>query len=161
MITDQPPITREEIEELRQENTGRLLLRAYRDFSERAMVKLSQRGHLSLGLAHTNLLANLDTAGTRLTTLAERLAVSKQAIGSLVGELEAAGYVRRTVDPADRRAALVTFTEAGWGFLNDAYYVKREIEAEYRAILGEDGLETVRSLLSKLLAGEQKPGDTL
>ncbi len=140
-----------QLDDFRQQHTGRLFLYAHRDFSERAIVKLRRLGHSSLSLAHTNLLANLDLDGTRLTTLAERSRVTKQAIGQLVLELEKAGYIGRTIDPTDRRATIVTFTVAGWQFLQDANQVKHEIEEEYRAILGEADLQTLRDLLTKLL----------
>ena len=137
----------------RQEHTGRLLFNAQRDYSLRALTKLRAQGHDGLSLAHTNLLPHIDVKGTRITTLAERAGVSKQAIGNLVGELAAKGYVRREVDPADRRAVVVTFTTAGWDFLQDAHLVKREIEAEYAATLGEQGMDDLRRLLLQLLRG--------
>ena len=102
-------------------------------------------------VAHTTLLADLDTSGTRITVLAERAGVTKQAVGNLVGELEERGYVRRLTDPADGRATLINFTEKGWLFLYDAYQVKLEIEAEYEAILGEAGLKSLYRLLNQLV----------
>lgn len=143
------------IETYRQEHLGRLLLNAQRDYSLRALTKLRTRGHEGLSLAHTNLLPHIDVNGTRITALAERAGVSKQAIGNLVGELAAKGYVRREVDPHDRRAVSVTFTPAGWEFLQDAHLVKREIEAEYAAALGEQGMDDLRRLLTALLRGAQ------
>jgi len=138
---------------LREQHIGRLLLNAHRNYSLQALTKLRERGHEGLSLAHTNLLAHLDLEGTRLTTLAERMGVTKQAIGNLVGELEAKSYVRREVDPHDRRAAVITYTAAGWGFLQDAHVVKREIEAEYIAVLGEQGMQELRQLLGQLVRG--------
>jgi DNA-binding MarR family transcriptional regulator len=144
-----------QLAELRQQHIGRLLLRAQRAFSVRAHDKLRARGHVGLSLAHTNLIANLDLDGTRITALAERIGVSKQAAGHLALDLEQRGYVERTVDPADRRASVVTFTDAGWRFLRDAHQVKREIETEYRAILGEQGMQDLRSLLSLLIESDE------
>jgi DNA-binding MarR family transcriptional regulator len=97
-----------------------------------------------------NLIANLDLDGTRITSLAERIGISKQAAGHLVADLEQRGYIERAVDPDDRRATIVSFTDAGWGFLRDAHQVKHEIEAEYRAILGEQGMQDLRALLTAL-----------
>src|SRR5215208_6501206 len=76
----------EAIEALRQQHIGRLLLNAQRNYSLQALRKLRERGHDGLSLPHTNLLAHLDVAGTRITALAERVGVPKQAIGSLLGE---------------------------------------------------------------------------
>ncbi|MEO7910798.1 MAG: MarR family winged helix-turn-helix transcriptional regulator [Roseiflexaceae bacterium] len=138
---------------LRQQHIGRLLLNAQRNYSLQALTKLRVRGHEGLSLAHTNLLAHLDVDGTRITTLAERVGVSKQAIGKLVGELEAKGYIHREVDSHDRRAAVITYTPAGWTFLHDAHDVKREIEAEYTATLGAQGMHDLRQLLLHLVRG--------
>jgi DNA-binding MarR family transcriptional regulator len=145
------PANYEQIKEYRQQHIGRLFLRAHRDFSVRSIEKLARLGHKGLSLGHTTLLANLDTEGTRITVLAERAGVTKQAMGQLVLELEERGYIERAVDPTDRRATLVKFTAAGWQFLQDANQIKHEIEAEYTAILGEEGIKTLESLLTKLI----------
>jgi DNA-binding MarR family transcriptional regulator len=155
MPVDQPVIDVEQIDELRQQHIGRLLLRAHRAFSVRAIKKLRARGHEGLSLAHTTLLSNLDLQGTRITTLAERVGVTKQAIGHLVQDLEQKGYITRTADPDDRRATSITFTDAGWQFLRDAYQVKRELEAEFTATLGEEGMHSLRALLTTLLENEE------
>ena len=144
---------RDTIASYRDHHIGRLFLRAHRDFSERAMCKLQERGHDGLGPAHMGLLPHLDVDGTRASILAERAAISKQAAGVLVQDLETKGYVRREPDPADRRAAIVCFTADGERFLRDAYDVKQEIEAEYRAILGDAGFDQLQTLLSQVVDG--------
>jgi DNA-binding MarR family transcriptional regulator len=154
MPNDHTPIDPAQLDELRQQYIGRLLLQAQRASRVRATEKLRTRGHDGLSIAHTNLISSLDLDGTRITTLAERIGISKQAVGHLVLDLEQRGYIERAVDPADRRATIVTFTDAGWRFLNDAYYVKREIEAEYSAILGEQGMVQLRTLLNKLIESD-------
>ena len=141
----------EALEALRQTHIGRLLLTAQRNYSVLALAKLRQRGHDGLTLAHTNLLAHLDVAGTRITTLAERVGVTKQAIGALVAELEARAYVRREPDPADGRASVIAYTPAGRDFLQDAHEVKQEIEAEYSDILTPKGFNDLRRLLDRLV----------
>lgn len=151
MVDDLQMIDLAAIEALRQQHIGRLLLNAQRNYSLQALTKLRVRGHEGLTLAHTNLLAHLDVGGMRITTLAERAGVSKQAIGNLVGDLETKGYVRREVDSHDRRAAVITYTAAGRKFLQDAHDVKREIEAEYTATLGVDGFHELQRLLTLLV----------
>lgn len=163
MVADREAIGRERIRTLRRAHIGRLLLDAHRSFSGRAVEKLRARGHAELGLAHMALLPHLDLDGTRVTTLAVRAGMTKQGMGHLVLDLARLGYVAREPDPADRRATLVTFTEAGWEFLRDAHEIKREMEAEYAAVLGEEGLETLRATLALLLrkgehASAEEPG---
>jgi DNA-binding MarR family transcriptional regulator len=150
-MATQPELDDKTLAEFRQQHIGRLFLRAHRDFSERSIEKLRARGHTGLTLAHTALLVHLDIDGTRITTLADRAGVTKQAMGHLVQDLEQKGYIARTSDPSDRRATLITFTDSGWQFLRDAYVIKREIEAEYRAILGDARFEALGETLTRLL----------
>lgn len=156
-MTQAEPLTVEQIEELRQEHIGRLLLRAQRSFSERALHKLRARGHAGLHLAHTTVLAQLDTGGTQATVLAERAGITKQAAGRIVADLMREGYVQGVPDPQDRRATIILFTEAGWKFLADAYAVKKEIEAEYTALLGEERMRELRDSLHMLTEHEVTP----
>src|SRR5262245_26192620 len=133
------------------DHIGRLFLRAHRDFSERAIEKLRQRGHARLGLAHTAVLAHLDDRPIGISTLAERAAITKQAASQIVRDLETRGYVERAVDPADHRATLVTLTGAGREFFADAVAVKHEIEADYAAALGPERMHELRMGLEMLL----------
>lgn len=135
----------------RQLNTGRLLQRAARLYSARATEKLRERGHTGLSMAHSVVLSYVDMEGTRVTTLAERAVMTKQAMGQLVRELEEQGYLSRRPDPTDHRATLVQFTPAGWDFLRDAAVIKREIEDEFTAALGADALALLRASLHRLL----------
>ena len=101
------------------------------------------------------MLPHLDLEGTRATALAGRAGMTKQAVGQVLGDLRRQGYVERRPDPADSRATLVSFTDAGWRFLQDAGAVKREIEEEYGAILGEERLRLLYSTLNELLEYEE------
>jgi len=158
MASEGGPAGAERIRETREQHIGRLFLRASRSFAALATRKLKERGHEGLGTAHTALLPHLDLEGTRATALAERAGMSKQAVGQVVRDLERQGYVERRPDPSDSRATLVRFTEAGWRFLRDAGDVKREIEAEYGAVLGEERMRMLRSALNDLLEYEEGRG---
>lgn len=146
---------------MRQENIGRLFQRAARAYSERALTKLAARGHSGLTLFHTMLIANLDVSGTQLSVLAERAGVTKQAMGQAANELEARDYITRIPDPQDKRAVLIQFTALGERFLEAAYEVKLEIEAEYAEVLGEQNLKVLFGLLTMLVDGEVRKEDTL
>ncbi|MCC6791317.1 MAG: winged helix-turn-helix transcriptional regulator [Thermomicrobiales bacterium] len=139
---------------LRDRHIGRLLLRAHRAFSARAVAKLHERGYAGISLAHIALLPHLDEAGTRVTTLAERAGMTKQGMGQLVGDLERQGYVERTPDPSDARATLVRFTGSGRDLLGDAVEVTQELEQEYAALLGREHLDDLRAML-RTIAGHE------
>lgn len=136
---------------LRQQNIGRMFQRAARAYSELALEKLHAKGHEGLTLFHTALISNLDVEGTHIKVLAERAGMSKQAMGQVADELEKHGYIKAMTDSKDKRATLITFTERGWQFLQDAYKVKLEIERTYTAKLGKAGMKQLWALLEKLL----------
>jgi DNA-binding MarR family transcriptional regulator len=144
-------IDKQKLLALRQQNIGRLFQRAARAYSELALEKLHTQGHEGLTLFHTALISNLDVEGTNIKVLAERAGVSKQAMGQLADELEKRGYIRAVKDTKDKRATLISFTEKGWQFLQDAYKVKQDIERDYSVVLGKRGLKQLSSLLETLL----------
>ena len=143
-----------QLKAMREEHVGRLLQHAYRNFNTRAVAKLRQRGHTGLTLAHTLLLSHLGLEGTRITVLAERAGITKQSMGQLAIDLEKHGYVERRPDPTDGRAILMHFTDLGWRFLEDSFAIKREIESEYQAILGEQGFDQLKAALNQLIDAE-------
>jgi DNA-binding MarR family transcriptional regulator len=148
-------IDKSQLEALRQQNIGRYFQRAARAYSDLALEKLRGCGHEDLGLFHTALISNLDIDGTRISTLATRAGITKQAMGQLVSELEEKGFIQRQPDPTDKRASIIHFTERGWQFLQDAFRVKLEIESEYAALIGQAEFEQLRTLLEKLLAAQE------
>ena len=150
-MTQPEDAKREEIIHKRLNNVGKLARQLSRDFSDRALKKLREHGYDNLTPFHTTLISNLDVEGTRLSTLAERAEMSKQAMSQIANDLEKQGYITRSPDPADKRAALILFTDAGWEFLQVAYDLKLEIESEYSQIIGEEGMQQLQELLAALI----------
>jgi DNA-binding MarR family transcriptional regulator len=148
------------IARLRETNTGRLLLKASRIYSDRAMADIRRFGHAKLSLAHAAILPHIALEGTRLTALAEAAVMTKPSVSQLVDELEAAGYVERAPDLDDRRAQKIMFTALGWRFLEDASRVKEEIEADIARVLGAEGSAALRDLLTRfpLIAAKASAG---
>jgi DNA-binding MarR family transcriptional regulator len=145
------------LERARGQHVGRLLLRAHRDFSSRAIAKLRGRGYGRLTLSHLSLLPHLDAKGTRTTVLADRGGMTKQGMGQLVIDLERQGYLVRKPDPTDGRAVLVTFSAQGEQLLCDALAVTGEVEAEYVAALGEERMALFRDMLATLATIDHGP----
>jgi len=50
----------------------------------------------------------------RMSVLAEYTASTLSRLSNVVSRLEDRGWVRRTIDPTDRRASLATLTDKGW-----------------------------------------------
>ena len=143
---------------LRNQNIGRLFLQAHRDFQRRALQKLQALQHTDLSPAHITVLSQLADEAMRTVALADRVGVTKQSMSDLVRELEARGYVTRAADPGDRRASILRLTSTGEQLLEQANQVKREIEHEYTARLGEQGFEQLQRLLAQLLQHDDSAG---
>jgi DNA-binding MarR family transcriptional regulator len=129
-------------------STGQLLLRAARLLDERALARLATiPGAPPVRPAHTRLFPHLSFTGTRLTTLARRLGVSKQAVAPLVTELVMWGLVEQLPDPSDRRASLVRFTPDGLAALTHGLGLLGELEAEISAEVGAERAAVFREVL--------------
>ncbi|MCA0455276.1 MAG: MarR family winged helix-turn-helix transcriptional regulator [Chloroflexi bacterium] len=133
------------------DNIGRLLNLAMRDFQTRCAEKLHARGYTQLSATHLTILSYIEPAGSRIVTLAERAGMTKQSMGDLIRELEAQGYVERSPDPSDKRAVIIKMAQENGNFMSDAFAIMAEIQAEYAAALGGNGLDDLRGLLKRLL----------
>jgi DNA-binding MarR family transcriptional regulator len=142
---------------------GRLLGEAMRRFDERvlhlmahaidvplALSNLAARAQVSA--AHIHITRHLELQGTRLTELAQRAGMSKQAMGDLVDQCEAWGLVRREADPRDARARIVKFTPTGLVWLQAFRDAVAQAEREFRTEVGSD-VATVVALGLEAYAG--------
>ncbi len=127
-----PPISaaeRRQFEAARDAATLQLLFKAARLANERALRQAGgDAGPSAVRPAHTALFPHLDFDGIRLTDLASKAGVTKQAVGQLVDDLVALGMVERVADPNDRRAKLIRFSRRGYGALMHGLGVLRDIE---------------------------------
>lgn len=141
-----------DLERVKQANVGQLLLKSARLLDERALARVNQSGvSIELRPAHTSLLPHIDREGTRLTELARRLGVTKQAVGQLVSELEGLGMLTRVDDPEDGRAKLVCFTERGIEAIHHGLSVLRGIEGELEQRIGRTRMRELQRTLSEIV----------
>ena len=144
---------RARLEAAKQESTLQLLFKAARLLDERALDRIaSETGRPRMRRSHTSLLPHIDLAGTRITLLAERLGVTKQAASQLVDDLEAIGVLARQPDPDDARARRVVFTPLGRQGLLEGIELLRTIESELSAAIGQQTMQQLRNALLAILA---------
>lgn len=110
-----------------------------------------------LTTARTHLLWVLHGLGpSTQATLAHALEVTPRNISGLVDALEASGYVTRSAHPSDRRATIVTLSEAGEKTMQQMADDHRRINAVVTAALSDperfgDDLAAVNAALSTLI----------
>lgn len=149
----------------RQTHLGRLLGHALRRFDARVLQLMARDVRVPLalsnlaarekvGAAHIHITRHLSLAGDRLTDLAERAGMTKQAMATLVDQCEAWGLVTRDSDPHDARARIVRFTETGLAWLQAFRTSVAQAESEFRAEVGEEVATVVALGLEIYGAGE-------
>lgn len=129
----------------------RLLGLSVRQLSNDLSDKIVAAGFADHRDSFHNVMPHVTTEGIRLTELAERAGMSKQAMAELVGEAERLGYLQRIPDPTDGRAKLIQFSERGWAAVTAAVTALQEIEAELIDRLGEPTVRRLRKILLDLL----------
>jgi DNA-binding MarR family transcriptional regulator len=127
------------------------------DFRDGIRQGLLSRGH-QLQPSHSSVLVYLKLEGSRLTDLAERAGVSKQAMGKIIDELEEIGYVEKGDDPVDGRAKMIRFTSMGMILLRDSADIVNDLWNKYAELLGEERLQRFRDDLFELQAKIQDSG---
>ena len=99
--------------------------------------------------------ALLDDPGEDQVTLARRVAFDAATFGSVIGRLEARGWVRREADAADRRRKRLWLTPAG---AEAARRMKRslgKVQARILDPLDERERAQLLALLDRLVAGHE------
>jgi DNA-binding MarR family transcriptional regulator len=129
---------------------GVLLARARRALIVEILARFAEAGFDDLREAHDPVFAFLPPDGARPTELARRARMTKQSMGELLRDLEALGYVERAVDPSDRRARLVTFTERGQRANEIGIETIRETERRWARRVGADHVRALRETLEQV-----------
>jgi DNA-binding MarR family transcriptional regulator len=100
--------------------------------------------------AHGRVFEAIDPRGSRVTDMAERVRMTKQAMGQLVDHLEDGGYVTREPDPDDGRAKLVVLTDKGRRVARTAITATDRLERTWARHLGERRAREFRRALEEI-----------
>ncbi|MDP2368709.1 MarR family winged helix-turn-helix transcriptional regulator [Rhodoferax sp.] len=133
----------------RHTHMGTLMSRALGRFDARVLSLMARNEDVPLALsnlaarcqltaAHVQITRHLPEQGARLTDLAARAGITKQAMGKLVDQCEAWGLVCRTSDPLDARARTVQFTPVGLAWLSAFQMAVAQAEDEMRQAIGPE-----------------------
>ncbi len=130
--------SREVLDAAKQASTVQLLFRCGRVLNEDAVERLRRKTGRPVRAGHTALLPFIDLeGGTRLTEIANRAGVTKQAVAPMIDEMVAMGMLERVADPQDGRASLIRFSSAGRRGILEGLAVLRGLESELAEAIGE------------------------
>ena len=139
-----------------QSAVSRMLLEAFRALDREIEEALLDRGASELSPSQARALLLVDRAGTRLTEIATRAGVTKQAMMQMVDELEESGCLRRTPDLEDGRAKVVRLTAKGVRQRARARQAVAAVETRIRRRLGTRLYEALHAALEELTAEEEE-----
>lgn len=115
----------------------------------------SERMWDEISLKEYDVLYTLQKSGCalRISDLNDAVLLSQPALSRLIDRLVSRGLVTRTTDPADRRAVLVTLTDAGAAAQRrTGRRHARSVEERLSAALTPDQMRDLRDLCGRLAA---------
>ena len=138
-----------------------LLAEVKNAISDELYARLHEAGYGDIRPAHGCVFGFIDrTGGARLTALADRSGLTKQAVGEAVADLERLGYVERIPDPGDGRAKIIRLSERGREAAAAADWISAYIEGRCSADDGEERFDEFRDTLRRLFVVTRTPGWT-
>ena len=118
-----------------------------------AVFRTTTADRTQLSLTAAAVLARLQRSGpARLTELATGEGITQPSMTTLVARLVAQGLVDRAVDPADRRAVVLTLTPAGAELLARRRTDRTDRLAPYLAELSSEEREQIAAAMPALTA---------
>ncbi len=127
------------------------LLRAASLAAEHELDRRLRQGKFSdVRPAHYVVFQVISGTGDRLTDLAAKANMTKQSMQYLVDHLEAAGYLRKTPDPADNRGKIIHATDRARRLSETIAKLIADIENDWAARLGKADFAELKNLLVRL-----------
>ena len=123
---------------------------------DEVFTRLGAQGFTELRPRHGSILGYLDPDGTRTTDLVRWSGMHRQRLAVALDELESAGYIERSVDPADRRAKLVIPTVRGIDAIWAGEAIISEIERGHAEALGAERFATFLATGREVASAQRK-----
>ena len=141
------------LQQARMDTLGWFLGYSFALLNRLVVQRVQASGHPDFRPALSTLTRAMPPEGeARISTLADRASVTKQAMSQLVAEMSDLGLVRVEPDPDDRRAKLVSYTRSGERLARSIVSAARDIEGLCKKHLGRDALTTLRERLQEVIA---------
>jgi DNA-binding MarR family transcriptional regulator len=131
-------------------NTGTYLRELYDSLVVNLHRHLAEEGYSEISPSHGLVFQYHDKRGSRITTLAARVGMTKQSMSALVYQLEDYGYLKRKLDPEDARAILFYLTPKGLALKTKAQNLNYQFEQKWQQRLGPEQYSKFRGMIQKL-----------
>jgi DNA-binding MarR family transcriptional regulator len=107
-------------------------------------------GHPEIKQAHNAVFATLHGEGQRAVDMAARMGITRQSMGEIVREMVGLGILEMVADPADGRAKLVRYSEAGLATADQGFRHIAHLEERFVQEFGREDYETTRRVLGRV-----------
>ena len=121
-----------------------------RELHDRMTGRTAPQRLRGLRASHIRLLSLTPPEGLRVTDLADRVGMTKQALGEFANDLERRGLLESVSDPRDRRVRILRPTRRGLAAVAAADRVIRQVEEDWRGRLGEREWTRLRRSLTSI-----------
>ncbi|MBU5257974.1 MarR family transcriptional regulator [Bacillus pumilus] len=121
---------------------GSIYVEEYQRFLKHEYADLSAKQELTLEL--------LRTKTRTINELADYFSISASAASQLVSKLEQLGYVKREINPHNRREIIVDFAQKGHDYHKNTEEIQLHLIQKYYARLPKEDLKTLLSLYEKI-----------
>lgn len=91
-----------------------------------------------------------ETGSISQSELTQRLGVQPGSASEVIGKLESAGLILRTLSPSDRRTQNITLTPEGQIQADEAFALREQRHRAMFSCLSEEEKETLLSLLERI-----------
>ena len=135
----------------RRRSLGRHLYALYRIYDSGVLHGLHVAGFADIRPVHTDILRAIEVSGSRITDVAARCNITKQAAGQVIKELVGLGYISLMTTPRDSRVRMVIFTEKGIGLITHLGGIFKRIDRRLAMIIGKNELYAFRINLEQLI----------
>ena len=125
-------------------------------FEGRHIELMKEAGFPDARRAFNAIFINLSAEGNRLTELAAKAGMSKQAMSELIDDMVEKEFLVRIPDPSDGRAKLILWAPRGLAAHVATMKVFAKIESELEATLGGTALAELRESLSDAVKAVSK-----
>ena len=135
----------------RRRSLGRHLYTLYRIYDSRVLAGMHAAGFTDIRPVHTDIVRSVEVGGSRVTDIATRCNITKQAAGQVIKELISLGYVRQMTDREDTRVRMVVFTQRGMNLIVHLGGIFKRIDDELADIIGTPELAAFRLQVDRMI----------
>ena len=131
-------------------NTGAYLRILSDELRSNMEHQLKETGFTDVSPSHGWIFHNTKEEGSRITDLAAIAKITKQSMSALAAQLEKTGYVKKKMDPTDKRAWLLVLTPKGKKVKEVGHEINYHFEKKWEQKLGKKDYSQLRQLLMRL-----------